>query len=197
MRISGPVLLAAAGLIATAAVAQAQTASEGATPDGTYDAKVVGIRRVPPLERGGSVPVQSLPSSRFAWDAFEGADHHAIPDEEFFQIVGREDLLSRYRHRRILRKALMYSAWPLIVGGLTFATLEYSYRNESDENLGSPRGVSPGWGLGIASAGVISLVVGYLINPKPIPVDEADAAANEYNRSLRLRLGLPEYAPNR
>jgi hypothetical protein len=54
--------------------------------------------------------------------------------------------------------------------------------------------VSPGWGLAIAGAGLVGLVVGHYLNPTPINAGEADAIARDYDQLLKSRLGISETA---
>ncbi len=192
-------LVGFATVAASVGVAKAQTVSRTDVED-SYEQQAVAVRRVFPIRRDGATSSDDHQASPEAlWDAFQGRDHHAISDEQFFRIVGREDLVTRYQHRMVLKRGLTYAAWPLIVGGLTFATLEYMYRNESNQTLyqggtRSPSGSSPWWGIGIATAGAVSFVVSRFIDPVLIDADGADSLARDYDRSLRLRLGMSDSA---
>ncbi len=54
--------------------------------------------------------------------------------------------------------------------------------------------MSPDWGLAIAAAGVVGLIVGHYIDPTPVNAGEADALARDYDQSLKSRLGISETA---
>ena len=54
--------------------------------------------------------------------------------------------------------------------------------------------MSPSWGLAIAGAGLVGLIVGHYIDPTPINAGEADALARDYDQSLKSRLGISETA---
>ena len=189
---------------ALCASARAQTDAPGA-PASAYDEQAVGVRHL-----GGAN--RELPPSgerldwMYAggkWDAFRGPDHHPISEEAFFRIVGREDLLRRYHHETLVKKALTIGGGSLVFGGLLFAAITTTARYggaqpaiscEGPPCTGNRPGPSPVWGLAIAGAGALSLIVGHLLDPTPIDADQADALARDYDRSLRSRVGLSETA---
>ena len=140
------------------------------------------------------------------WDAFRGPDHHPIDEEAFFRIVGREDLLFRYQHKAAIKTAVTVAGGALILSGLVFAEIAHLQERNGGYYADaypcpspgcSPSdhsGVSPGWGLAIAGAGVVGLIVGHYLNPTPINAGEADAIARDYDQLLKSRLGISETA---
>ena len=98
------------------------------------------------------------------------------------------------------------SGGALILGGLVFAEIAHfqqrsggyyaeAYPCPSPGCAPSDRsGVSPGWGLAIAGAGLVGLMVGHYLNPTPVNAGEADALARDYDQSLKSRLGISETA---
>jgi hypothetical protein len=198
------------GLSFSAAVcgsARAQDAPR-AVPAGTYEAQAIGIRGLGGT--GGELaPSGERPSWMSAdgkWDAFRGPDHHPISEEAFYRIVGREDLLFRYQHQAAIKTAMTVSGGALILGGLLFAGIaDMENRNNlypataacpssSGCSPAGHSGVSPRWGLALAGAGLVDLIVGRCLNPTPVNPSEADSLARDYDQLLKSRLGISETA---
>jgi hypothetical protein len=206
MHVTSPLI----GLCFSAALcasAHAQMASPAA-PAGTYDEQAVGVRSLGGTS-GELPPSGERPSWMYAdgkWDAFRGPDHHPISQEAFYRIVGREDLLFRYQNRAAIKTAVTVSGGALVLGGLIFAAIAdlpggngvYAATSACPSSSAcSPSGqagVSPGWGLAIAGAGLVGLIVGHYIDPTPINAGEADALARDYDQLLKIRLGISETA---
>ncbi len=192
-----------AGLCASA---HAQ-ATPPAAPVSAYDEQAVGVRNLGSANRE-EPPSGERPSWMYAggkWDAFRGPDHHPISEEAFYRIVGREDLLFRYQHKAAIKTAVTVSGGALILGGLIFAGIaDLQERNNvypaasACPSPGCPlsehSGVSPRWGLAIAGAGLVGLIVGHYLNPTPVSAGEADALARDYDQLLKSRLGISETA---
>ncbi len=176
---------------AICASAQAQV-TPPAAPASAYDEQAVGVRTLGGT--GGELPPSGeRPSWMYAdgkWDAFRGPDHHPISEEAFYRIVGREDLLFRYQHKAGIKTAMMVSGGALILGGLLFATIaDMENRNNlypatpacpsSGCSPSDHSGVSPRWGLAIAGAGLVDLIVGCILNRTPVNAGEAVALARD------------------
>ena len=192
---------------ALCASAHAQMAPPAA-PASAYDEQAVGVRSLGGT-RGEVPPSGERPSWMYAegkWDAFRGPDHHPINQETFYRIVGREDLLFRYQNKAAIKTAVTVSSGALTLGGLIFAAVAALPRGNAvyaaasacpSSSACSPSGqsgVSPGWGLAIAGAGLVGLIVGHYIDPTPVNAGEADALARDYDQSLKSRLGISETA---
>ena len=167
-------------------------------PAGACEVQAVGVRNLTPLP---TTERSALPDT--PWDAFQGRDHRPIDEEAFFRIVGRDDLLRRYHRKAVVKKSLAIGGGTLVFSGLVFAAIATALRDggaqpaiscEGAPCTGNRPGPSPVWGLAIAGAGAVSLIVGHLLDPTPIDADQADALARDYDRSLQSRLGLSETA---
>jgi hypothetical protein len=196
------------GLSFSAAICSlAHAQAPSAPPASAYDEQAVGVRALGGT--GGELPPSGeRPSWMYAdgkWDAFRGPDHHPISEEAFYRIVGREDLLLRYRHKAGIKTAMTISGSALILGGLLFAGIaDMENRNilypgmaacpSSGCSFSDHAGVSPRWGLAIAGAGLVDLIVGCILNRTPIDAGEADALARDYDQLLKSRLGFSETA---
>jgi hypothetical protein len=187
--------------------AHAQTPSPPA-PASAYDEQAVGVRNLGAANRE-TPPAGERPDWRYAegkWDAFRGPDHHPISQEAFYRIVGRQDLLFRYQNRAAIKTAVTVSGGALILGGLIFAEIAHfqarsggyyasAYPCPSPGCSSSDHSsVSPGWGLAIAAAGLVGLIVGHYLDPTPVNAGEADALARDYDQLLKSRLGISETA---
>ena len=177
-------------------------------PASAYDEQAVGVRNLGSANRE-EPPSGERPGWMYAggkWDAFRGPDHHPISEEAFYRIVGREDLLFRYQHRAAIKTAVTVSGGALILGGVIFAGIADLLREQNNvypaasacPSPGCPLpdhpGVSPRWGLAIAGAGLVGLIVGHYLNPTPVSAGEADALARDYDQLLKSRLGISETA---
>jgi hypothetical protein len=205
MRLASP-LVGLSLLAALCGSAHAQTPSPPA-PASAYDEQAVGVRNLGSANRE-TPPSGERPGWMYAegkWDAFRGPDHHPISQEAFYRIVGREDLLFRYQHKSAIKTAVTVSSGALTLGGLIFAGVADLYKQRAVYPAASAcpspgcspsaqSGVSPGWGLAIAGAGLVGLIVGHYIDPTPVNAGEADALARDYDRLLKSRLGISETA---
>jgi hypothetical protein len=192
---------------ALCASAHAQAPSPAA-PASAYDEQAIGVRNLGSANRetpsSGERP-EWLYADR-KWDVFRGPDHHPISEEAFYRIVGREDLLFRYQHKAAIKTAVLVSGGALILGGLIFAEIAHLEEQSggyyaSAYPCPSPgcspsdhSSVSPRWGLAIAGAGLVGLIVGHYLNPTPVNAGEADALARDYDQLLKSRLGISETA---
>lgn len=187
--------------------AHAQAAPPAASAS-AYDEEAVGVRSLGSANRD-IPPSGERPNWMYAdgkWDAFRGPDHHPISQEAFYRIVGREDLLFRYQNKAAIKTAVTVSSGALTLGGLIFAAIAGLPRGNAvyaassacpSSSACSPSGqsgVSPGWGLAMAGAGLAGLIVGHYIDPTPINAGEADALARDYDHLLKSRLGISETA---
>lgn len=186
----------------SAAVAQAVQPEDGGA---AYERQAIGVRHlIFPRRDGATVDSEGRLAYDGTWDAFAGRDHHPIDEEAFFRIVGRDDLLRRYHREATVKKSLTVGGGALIFGGLLFAAVatELRYGGAQPaiacESTGCPsadsRAPSPVWGLAMAGAGLVSVIVGHLLDPRPIDAGEADALARDYDQLLKRRLGIAETA---
>ena len=192
-------LVCSVSLVARVNAARAESAPP---PDphnaSSYEAGAVGVRNLTPLPTAERSALPDTP-----WDAFQGRDHHPIDEEAFFRIVGRDDLFRRYHRESVVKKTLSIGGGTLVFGGLLFAAITAALRYggaqpaiacESTPCSASRPGPSAVWGLAIAGAGVISLIVGHSLDPTPIDADQADGLARSYDQSLERRCGISETA---
>jgi hypothetical protein len=191
-------------LVAAAAPASARAEAPAPDPQAAYEQDAIGVRRlVYPLRDGRMADEQGHVRYDGHWDAFRGPDHHPIDQATFYRVVGREDLLARYQHEARIKKGVTIAGGALLLGGSIFAFIAemaaptggvYACPAQGCYGIQSPQGVSPIWGLAIAGAGLVGLVVGHYLDPTPIDADEADALARDHDHSLRTRLGLTDTA---
>jgi hypothetical protein len=188
-------------------LAHAQT-TPAAAPGNSYEEQAIGVRSLGgangEVSQSGERPSWLYAEGK--WDAFRGPDHHPISEEAFYRIVGREDLLFRYQHKAAIKTAVTVAGGALILGSLIFAEIAHLQEQSGGYTASaypcpspgcSPSehsSVSPRWGLAIAGAGVVGLIVGHYLNPTPVNAGEADALARDYDQLLKSRLGISETA---
>ncbi len=116
-----------------------------------------------------------------------------LSGSDFYEYVGREDLVSSYNTRLAIR-------WGTLIGGAAIATagmLKYvsvetnCLTSDSDCEEGSR---TPWLVTGIV--GLVVMNVSWFVPLQPISPSEARRLGDEYNAKLRQELGLPELANN-
>lgn len=133
------------------------------------------------------------------WQLYRGSRTQELEAPEFFQLMGRDDLVSSYRRRRYI----MYGAFAVAAAAFGTAAV-LALGNESDfdtcgaapgpdgQNCVNEHNRSSAPMLIALGVGVAGVAVGtyYHRSPQPIDEDDAKALADAYNRQLRGRLGL-------
>lgn len=137
-----------------------------------------------------------------SWVPYRGELEQHLEAHDFYNLVGRPDLVEAYDHRRNLMIGWYVAGAALIVtGGVLFAQIA----TVPDCELGDPdfggciksRGDErTQWalaGLGVATLGIGAGMIGtwYRSRPHPITEDEAKSLAAAYNDGLRRNYGLP------
>jgi hypothetical protein len=203
MRLASLLSLGLSLSAALCASAHAQTAPP-TEPASAYDEQAVGVRSLGGASRE-LPPSGERPDWMYVdgtWDAFRGSDHHPISQEAFYRIVGRGDLLFRYQHKAAIKTTVTVSGGAVLLGGLIFAGIAaLMERSDGYYACASPdcppsghSGVSPRWGLAIAGAGLVGLIIGHHLDPTPVNAGEADALARDYDQLLKSRLGISQTA---
>ncbi len=133
------------------------------------------------------------------WQVFRGQRGEQVDTPEFFELVGRDDLATSYRHRHLV----MAGSFAVAVAGFATAAI-LTIENQSPltecQTVQGDQGqvclekkhrtVAP---IVVAlAAGLAGVAVGtYLYrHPQPIDEDDARALADAYNQRLRGALGI-------
>jgi hypothetical protein len=152
--------------------AQATTAPQNGA---IYDRSHIGFTDVIETNRQGKIHT--------IWGTpYEGGEHRRLTVGDFYDKVGRPDLVQRYRRRWRLSWGLIGSGL-VLVGALTAAVVGSIATQQSSEE------VLTIW-LVAGTAGVGSIVAGACVDVDPLPRAQSRALADEYNRNLRTRLGI-------
>lgn len=137
---------------------------------------------------------------------YQGKYKRPVDGAEFYEIVGRQDLATRYRERRALRISF-YSAGGVgllggaaaMLGGLAVlgkpTCTRYGYDAsaqpgclESDPlSAYTPFLITGGIAMG---AGLIATVIAACISPQPISAPEARELLDGYNQRLKEKMGV-------
>lgn len=131
----------------------------------------------------GSFPTIFVGRSNW-WRPVRGKFRYSTSYDDFFLKMGRDDLGARDRHRRVLSDSFFWGGVLLGVGGLVVML----------SGLSSHRDTRAEVGLGMFGGGFVFTTIGSKIQPPLLSEEDADAMASEYNRRLRVHLGLPPLA---
>jgi hypothetical protein len=131
----------------------------------------------------GSFPTIFVGRSNW-WRPVRGKFRYSTSFDDFFLKLGRDDLGGRDRHRRALSETLFWGGVLLGVGGLAVMF----------SGLSAGRDTRAEVGVGMLGGGFVSTTIGSKIQPPLLSEEDADAMANEYNRRLRVYLGLAPVA---
>lgn len=123
------------------------------------------------------------------WVVFHGDPGRVLDPVTFYRLVGRDDLAVEYRLRRVA-KFISYAIGSAgVVTGLALSVLSERDCPMCTGDLVVPALLALGVGVGGLTLGI------YLErNPHPIEESEARTLADQYNRQLRSRYGLPPVA---
>lgn len=133
-----------------------------------------------------------------SYRVYRGRFAQVVGAEDFYRIVGRQDLADKYRGRKKTRRNMFIGSVALVAGVVVSELLrrdcsgEGSSIQEALDDLNSCRTrfrvASVVMGLGGVGLGVGGLV----LEPHPVSKAEVRELADSYNRGLRSRLGLAE-----
>ncbi len=137
-----------------------------------------------------------------------------LPNDEFYQYVGRDDLAQEYRRRRAARLGLVTTGSLAAVTGLIVMvalplaavaksdgcisiddSMEFDACTESaDREQKSKVRRGLGIGGGLLAGGIVMGVIGGRIRPHTSSATEIQEMGESYNKDLRKRLGVQEVA---
>ncbi len=130
---------------------------------------------------GISTSLSSLPR--------RGEMNELIETEDFFRIVGRDDLADHYLHRQHVGKVVAVVGGLAVLGGSVamIASVVGSSGGNINDSLLIGGGV-------VAGVGTIVMPIGIFVyaTANPVGANEAKSMAAQYNAQLRQRLHLPE-----
>jgi hypothetical protein len=115
-----------------------------------------------------------------SWRATRGKFRHATSYDDFFRMVGRDDLGAQHARRRALSGTLYWGGVAAEVGGLALFLSGLAGEARTRVEIG----------LGVFAGGLVASTVGASIAPPVISEEEALRLAEDYNQRLRVHLGL-------
>ena len=119
------------------------------------------------------------------FDARIGDKH--LFGSKFYEQVGRPDLAAEYDRRDRIGNGMI--VWALVGSALSFPAIQRGYVPRASLHSAWEKSVGAGgWALLGSSVGLG--VAGYLYKRDPISRDAAHALSDDYNESLRRRLGI-------
>jgi len=177
------VVLLVAGLAVPARAQQPafEDLDEGASPVDTYERNALGIVR---HEIAGGYPCL-FGCTTDGWRPVRGKYRRDLGYDAFFRALGRRDLARQHREQRLVSGIFFWGGAAVFAGG---AVLLFTGLRQG----GFPTQAKVGAGLMLG--GLLENGVGAAIQPPLLSEEAALAMAAEYNRRLRLHLGVGEHA---
>jgi hypothetical protein len=132
-------------------------------------------------------------SSSLSSIPFRGDMNEVLKNDEFYSIVGRQDLAERYRSRRRTGKILAFGGVLTMLAALPVYLLTNDYgRNGERESSAAPA-------LILIGVGTVGLYAGYyyLGTANGADANQAKGMARDYNEKLQRQLRLEEQARNK
>jgi len=131
----------------------------------------------------GSFPTIVVGRSNW-WRPVRGKFRYTTSYDDFYLKMGRDDLGARDRHRRVLADAFFWGGVIVSIGGLAVMISGLSAHRDTRAEVGA----------GMFGGGFVMTTIGSRIQPPLVSEEDADQMANEYNRRLRIYLGLAPVA---
>jgi len=117
------------------------------------------------------------------WVPFVGKDRQMLDHRAFYRMMGRDDLAAAYgRNQGVQIGFLVGGVGAGVVGAFVL------YSGASAQN---PDHTTAYMGLGIMAAGAVSFMIAWNYTVDPISEAEARELADEYNRNVLRRAGVP------
>jgi hypothetical protein len=122
---------------------------------------------------------------------YQGEVKRELDPHEFFELVGRPDLVSAMNRRRIWGGVLTGVGFVGMIAGYKVGSLGDSRAEESGPDF-DPRPYYAG-GLAIITGGLVAATWGiiWITRPNPLSNEEMATLATQYNRKLRQKYELP------
>ncbi|MEP6652603.1 MAG: hypothetical protein ABJA82_04555 [Myxococcales bacterium] len=143
----------------------------------TYDLNSLGLVEVKTIFLNSFGPNTETPAS---WTPTVGKYRRQISREDFVKMMGRDDLLRSYGHRRTAGIIM------LVVGAASVGTGLYLMSRPSHST-----GLA--WGLAGGGALVIGLGFAGVSSSSLMTAEQAVESCYRYNEGLRAHLGLPPF----
>jgi hypothetical protein len=153
----------------------------GATAQQTYELNALSVVGE---DAGPAFPTLFGGTNRW-WRPVRGKFRRAVGYDPFFRALGRPDLARQHREQRLVSGIFFWGGAAVFAGG---AVLLFTGLREG----GFPTRARVGAGLMLG--GLVENGVGGAIQPPLVSEADAVALATEYNRHLRLHLGLADHA---
>jgi hypothetical protein len=133
----------------------------------------------------GSFPTILIGRASY-WRPVRGKFRWPTSYDDFYLKAGRDDLGARDRHRRVLSTTLFWGGLAVSLGGIGVMLSGFANHRTTRVEVG----------LGMFAGGLVVNTIGSNIQPPLVSEEDAEAMASEYNRRLRVHLGLTPAAAN-
>jgi hypothetical protein len=115
------------------------------------------------------------------WLPFQGKDHKTLDHPSFYRLMGRDDLASAYSRNQGVQIGFLVGGLGAGVGGVAIL---YSAAQSHDHTTAYT-------GLGVMAAGAVLFMIAWNYTVDPISEAEARELADDYNRNVLRRAGVP------
>jgi hypothetical protein len=141
---------------------------------------------------------RGTPSVRRRWLVFQGDPGQVLSTEEFYRMLGRDDLVSESSSRHAWMVAGCTTAGLGLLTAAVLGVASLDQRCNSPGCSGSQQDVLVPLlvSLGVSVTG-IAIALHFEGNPQPLDEANAKALADAYNQRLREKLGLPPRVTHR
>jgi hypothetical protein len=179
------VILAALGLATPARAQEVQPGFEGLEPGPTpLDTYKLNALEIVSQEISSGYPCLFGCTSSW-WRPVRGKFRYATRYDDFFRVLGRADLAAQHDQHALISGIFFWSGAAVFVAG---GVLLFTGLREG----GFPTRAKVG--VGLMLGGLIENGIGGAIQPPVLSEADAVALASEYNRRLRLHLGLTDHS---
>lgn len=193
---------AVAGIDAEVDKADKQRSTADAAAQRRYDAEHLWVQNW----IGVSIQTGAVVAT---WSAIKQGDHgEDVRGSQLYKIIGRDDLLKKYRTRQAVRLGV---GFPVMLGGIALTSVgmgvllsnvtadgpDYGYDDPLMMGSTDPNTkVSNAGAYGMIGGGAALMLGGILVisllKAHPVSRGEAGQLIRDYNEGLRKRLGLPD-----
>lgn len=115
------------------------------------------------------------------WLPFQGKDRKMLDHQSFYRLMGRDDLASAYSRNQGVQIGFLVGGLGAGVAGLAVLYSAAQSHNHTTAYTG----------LGVMAGGAVLFMIAWNLTVDPISEAEARELADEYNRNVMRRAGVP------
>ena len=130
----------------------------------------------------------------------QGRYGEALIGPSFYEYIGEPDFARTFKKRKATRTAIMLAGGAVAGGGLGYMLLSSQVPSQCStdrcyEEIDRANAQASAIGISIVTAGTVTLLIPFFIDPHPVKANERSRLVDEYNDKLREELGLGKARP--